>query len=104
MLCKLTFGEIMGKPYVISAELELVGDDIIRREKIEAFRRDLTEDLTVMGKDVTWIEAEELVVGINDLIEQESLPIIAIDGRYVRPELITGRLELSRSVDKQGED
>jgi hypothetical protein len=91
------------KPYVISGELELLGN-FVSPDQIEAFRTDLIEDLTKLGKDVVWVGADELVVGLNSLIKESLLPVVTLDDRYVDPNLIAGRIAISRSVDPALQD
>lgn len=77
----------MGKPYVISAELDLATADlkqIVRRDKIETFRESLDADLRAMGKETLWVASSTIGNGLEQAIASTKLPVVSLDDKYVR--------------------
>lgn len=74
----------MEKPYVISEELDMIDDEYIQKNAIDAFRRNLDEDLRGMGKNTEWVSSAALRQGITRLTQNTGLPIVSLDDRYVR--------------------
>ena len=71
-------------PYVVSADLESVSDRLIDSTAIDSFRSSLTSDLESMGKQVSWLEYEDVRSGINGLLAKTRLSVISLDDRYVQ--------------------
>lgn len=86
----------MNKPYVISAELNLL-DDQIRTERLDAFREELDSELTTMGKDTIWVSASTIQSDIAAYASATALPIVSLDNRYFNGQ--SQQIGISRSVD-----
>jgi hypothetical protein len=95
----------MGKPYVVSEELDLTDAypaRLINNKKINEFRDNLYADLTSLGKNVAAIPAVDIQQPMTRSIEQSLLPVISLDDRYIR--LAERQIGISRGVDPALED
>lgn len=95
----------MNKPYVISAELDLIPagfENVIDPRAIDGFRQSLESDLGVMGKDVCWASSGDLSAGLRQKIDNTRLPVVSLDTRYIRSAAYF--IGLSRAVDGNLED
>lgn len=93
------------KPYVISAELDLLGEDsdsVIDGEQIEGFRESLDADLRDMGKQTEWVGSNEIQEGLITLINRTKLPVISLDDRYIKD--ADTFLGISRGIDDELND
>src|SRR5579859_134176 len=76
----------MGKPYVISAEVDVATADlkqIVNQDCIESFRESLDADLRAMGKDTRWVASSTIRGGLEHAVATATLPVISLDDRYV---------------------
>jgi hypothetical protein len=76
----------MENPYVISAELDLAGNNLdqkIKQESIETFRENLDADLRAMGKDTLWVPSSTIKAGLEKAVANTNLPVVSLDHRYV---------------------
>lgn len=90
----------MGKPYVISAELDLVSarlSEIVEPSNIELFRESLDEDLKAMGKETYWVSSGMVQSGLERVISRTQMPVVSLDDRYVTN--ADEYLGISRGVD-----
>ena len=92
----------MEKPYVISAELDLIDLPFIKNNQIDAFRQSLDDDLRIAGKNTLWVPAATLRRGLNQRIAATNLPVVSLDDRYVTS--ADGKIGLSRGIDEQLND
>lgn len=92
----------MEKPYVISAELELVDSDIINTAQVDNFRENLDSDLRQIGKDTVWVPSCVMRDGVRKLLDKTALPIVSLDDRYI--ETADRYLGISRGIDEDLND
>ena len=90
----------MEKPYVISGEFDLLGNSqkrIMQTNKLEMVRESLVDDLEAMGKNVTWVSAQDVARGINKRVSASQLPVVTLDEVYVTSP--NARIGISRGSD-----
>lgn len=92
----------MQKPYVISAELDLIGPGVVQEREVEGFRGTLDADLRGMGKETVWVSSSKIQSGLREIMGKTNLPIVSLDDRYVRG--ADDYLGISRSVNGQLDD
>jgi hypothetical protein len=77
---------VMEKPYIISAELDLANEEleqVVKREKIDSFRESLDKDLRRMGKETLWVPSGKIQRDLKRVVEKTNLPTVSLDNRYV---------------------
>lgn len=92
----------MEKPYVISAELDLIDSPFIKPNQIDNFRQSLDDNLRAIGKNTRWISSDTLQRGIRQRIARTNLPVISLDDRYVNS--ADGWIGISRGVTPELND
>lgn len=95
----------MKKPYVISAELDLMGgatDKGIQISQLDAFREDLDADLRNCDKQTVWVPSEQLRRGIEGYCGSTILPAVSLDDRYLKT--ADAYLGISRGIDTSFND
>lgn len=92
----------MGNLYVISAELDLQPPEIIRQDRLDAFREDLDADLRGVGKETLWVSSALMRQTAAAIAAGTTLPVVSLDDRYTSG--ATYYLGISRGVNDQLED
>lgn len=98
-------GNVMEKPYVISAELDLDSPDmnqLLRKGVIDSSRESLDSDLKAVGKNPVWVPSTALRRGMRRNVTTSSLPLISLDDRYLPKS--SGSMGISRSVTRMLDD
>ncbi len=73
----------MKKPYVISAELDLVNPNIVNPAAVDSFQESLDADLSRMDKDTLWVPSISMQNGLQRILTKTSLPVASLYDRYV---------------------